>query len=98
VLEAGPLRTEEYVLPQLVSDLLDGTNLNGLPRHVIEDVLKYYYANLSEATLWVVLPVESFDAYYGNTNFSKKWLSKLPKEIILREKSNHGVSRIRVSL
>ena len=94
-LEAGPLRAEEYVLPQLVSDLLDNTNLNGVPRYAVEDVLKYYYANLTDGTPWVVLPVENFDAYYGNTNFSRKWLSKLPKEIVTRE-YHRDVSRIRI--
>ena len=94
-LETGPLRTEEYVLPQSVPDLLDNTDLNGVPRYAVEDVLKYYYANISEDTPWVVLPVESFDAYYGNTNFSRKWLSKLPKEIITRE-YHRDVSRIRI--
>ena len=94
-LETGPLRAEEYVLPQSVPDLLDNTDLNGVPRYAVEDVLKYYYANISEDTPWVVLPVESFDAYYGNTNFSRKWLSKLPKEIITRE-YHRDVSRIRI--
>lgn len=96
-LEAGPLRTEEYVLPQSVSDLLDDTNLNGVPRYAVEDVLKYYYANRTDDTPWVVLPVENFDAYYGNTNFSRKWLSKLPKEIILRENQKCGSCRIIIS-
>ena len=94
-LEAGPLRTEEYVLPQPVSDLLDKTDLNGVPRYAVEDVLKYYYASLTDSIPWVVLPVENFDAYYGNTNFSRKWLSKLPKEIITRE-YYRDVSKIKI--
>ena len=96
-LETGPLRTEEYVLAQSVFDLLDNTDLNGVPRYAVEDVLKYYFANLTDDTPWVVLPVESFDAYYGNTNFSRKWLSKLPKEIITRE-YHRDVSRISANI
>ena len=92
-LEAGPLRTEECVLPQSVSDLLDNTDLNGVPRYAVEDVLRFYFANRTDDTPWVVLPVETFDAYYGNTNFSRKWLSKLPKEIVTRE-YHRDVSRI----
>ncbi len=96
-LEAGPLRTEEYVLPQPVSDLLDKTDLNGVPRYAVEDVLKYYFANLTDDTPWVVLLIESFDAYYGSTNFSRKWLCKLPKNLIQRETFIRGVSRITVT-
>ena len=94
-LEAGPLRTEEYVLPQSVSDLLDNTDLNGVPRYAVEEVLRYCFANRTDNSPWVMLPVENFDAYYGNTNFSRKWLSKLPKEIITRE-YHRDVSRIRI--
>ncbi len=94
-LEAGPLQTEEYVLPQSVMDMLEGIDFSGVPRYAIEDVLKYYFANRTDASPWVVLPVENFDAYYGNTNFSRKWLSKLPKEIITRE-YHRDVSRIRI--
>ena len=95
-LEAGPLRTEEYVLPQSVTDMLDGFDYSDVPRYAVEDVLKYYYANLTDDTPWVVLPVVNFDAYYGNTNFGRKWLSKLPKEIILREIFNRGISRNKI--
>ena len=52
-LEAGPLRTEEYVLPQSVSDLLDNIDLNGVPRYAVEDVLQYYFANRTNDTPWV---------------------------------------------
>ena len=95
-LEAGPLQTEEYVLPQSVTDMLDGFDYSDVPRYAVEDVLKYYYANLTDDTPWVVLPVVNFDAYYGNTNFGRKWLSKLPKEIIQREIFNRGISRIKI--
>ena len=49
-LEAGPLRTKDYVLPQSVSDLLDNTDLNGVPRYAVEEVLKYYFANRTNDT------------------------------------------------
>ena len=34
-----------------------------------------------------VLPVKSFDAYFGTSSFSKAWLGELPKERIVRETS-----------
>ena len=39
--------------------------------------------------------LRNFDAFYGNTNFSRKWLSKMPKEIITRE-YHRDISRIRI--
>mgnify|MGYP003296789227 CR=1 FL=1 len=36
-------------------------------------------------------------SYYGNMNFSKKWLSKIPVEILSREVSN-GVSRVKLNI
>ena len=45
----------------------------------------------------MVLPVVSFDAYFGGTTFSKKILSKLPKDIIIRDRTSYGVSRYKVS-
>jgi len=44
----------------------------------------------------VVLPVANFDAYFGDTSFSKKYLPKIPAEIV--ERSNaFGISRYRVT-
>ena len=59
---------------------------------MICDVVAFYEANKTEASDWVVLPIANFDCYYGNTNFSKKWLSKISDIILTREVSN-GVSR-----
>ncbi len=42
------------------------------------------------------LPVANFDAYFGDTSFSKKYLPKIPAEIV--ERSNaFGISRYRVA-
>ena len=43
------------------------------------------------------LPLVSFDAFFGGTTFSKKILSGLPKEIIIRDRTGYGVSRYKVS-
>ena len=47
---------------------------------------------------WVVMPVASFDAYFGSTNFSHKWLVKIPETILTREKQSFGVCRYRVNI
>ena len=57
----------------------------------------YYLAHKPDDSDWVVLPVVSFDAYFGGTTFSKKILSQLPKEIIICDKTGYGVSRYKVS-
>ena len=63
---------------------------------VASEVVRFYLANRSDDTPWVVLPVQSFDAYYGSTAFSKKQLAALPKELIVREYRD-VVCRIRLA-
>lgn len=92
-LEAGSLRTEEILLPETVIERLENSDTNGVPKEIIAEVFRYYYANKQKYTDWVVLPVANFDAYYGNNNLSKKWLARIPKSIMQRE-NRHGVCRI----
>ena len=59
-------------------------------------LIRYYLANRQDDCEWVVLPVASFDAYFGDTSFSKKYLPKIPPEIM--ERSNaFGISRYRIT-
>ena len=96
-LEAGPLRREEYVLPAETEEAIQSTDLNGVPAEVVEEVARFYLANRREDTDWVVLPVANFDCYYGNTNFGRKWLSRIPEQLMVRSKDMMGVCRVRVS-
>ena len=96
-LELGALRTEECILPAEKQDVIKALDLGGVPFEVVRDVVAYYEANKQDDTDWVVLPIANFDCYYGNTNFSKKWLSKIPAAILSREVSN-GVSRVKSNL
>lgn len=95
-LEAGPLRTEEYRLPEDIAERLRNTDLNGVPFDVVSDVICFCLANRQEDTDWVVLPVGNFDAYYGNSNFSHKWLCKIPDTILERSPQKYGVCRVRL--
>lgn len=94
-LEAGALRTEKYPLPKTVNEKIEKSDTNGVPKEIIVELIRYYLANKPDDTDWVVLPVANFDAYYGNNNFSKKWLAKIPMSIICRE-NKHGVCRYRL--
>ena len=96
-LELGALRTEECILPAEKQDVIKALDLGGVPFEVVRDVVAYHEANKQDDTDWVVLPIANFDCYYGNTNFSKKWLSKIPAAILSREVSN-GVSRVKSNL
>ena len=96
-LELGALRTEEYILPPEKENSIAALDLGDIPFEVVCDVVAYCEANKPTDTAWVVLPIANFDCYYGNTNFSKKWLSKIPTAILLREVSN-GVSRVKLNI
>ena len=96
-LETGALRTEEYLLPYDIAERLKQTDLSDVPFEVISDVICFCLANRQEDTEWVVLPVGNFDAYYGNTYFSRKWLSKIPNTIIERSPQKSGICRVRLT-
>ena len=70
----------------------------------IESFHKEYFAWDDKCTVsktrnncdWVVLPVTSFDMYYGGSYFSKRILSTIPEEIL--ERQNHtGTCRYRIT-
>ncbi len=96
-LELGPLRTEEYILPTEKVEALHNLDLNDIPFEVVYDVISYYEANKQPDNEWVVLPVANFDCYYGNTNFSKKWFSKMPESVISKINSC-GISKITLNI
>ena len=56
----------------------------------------YGAKNKQEGSPWVVLPVANFDAYFGTTAFSKKWLTKIPATFMERQNQHFGVCRYRV--
>lgn len=95
-LELGELKVYPEKLPKYISDKISGA----VPEHLQEKVsylVAYYLAHKPNDSDWVVLPVISFDAFFGGTTFSKKILSRLPKNIIIRDRTGYGVSRYKVS-
>ena len=64
--------------------------------HYVCDLIAYYRAHQQEESDWVILPVTSFDMYYGGSYFSKRILSTIPETIL--ERQNHvGTCRYRVA-
>lgn len=95
-LELGELKVYPEKLPKDISDKISAA----VPDHLQEKVsylVAYYLAHKPNDSDWVVLPVVSFDAFFGGTTFSKKILSRLPKNIIIRDRTGYGVSRYKVS-
>lgn len=94
-LELGPLRQDAPELPPELIEKVAGALPKGVPANVVCTLIQYYLANRPDDSTWVVLPVTNFDAYFGDTNFSKKHLPKIPPEIM--ERSNaFGISRYRI--
>ena len=96
-LELGALRTEEVMLPQPIKEKLETIDLGIVPYEAVSDVICFCIANKRDNTDWVHLPVANFDCYYGNTNFSKKWLSKIPDTILEREVAS-GICRVKLKI
>lgn len=96
-LQQGPLRNKDIPL----SDELTAYLESRIPKHkkqpkdLYVTLVKYYLANRSEDSDWVVLPVANFDAYYGTTSFGRKWLAEIPDDILIRSHSA-SVSRFKL--
>ena len=62
-----------------------------IPTEVVELLIKYDHDNKQDDSEWVVPPVTHFEAYFDNTNFSRKWWNKVPDSIIVKQKQCYGV-------
>lgn len=92
--ERHPFCTKEYPLPDDIAERVKQTDLNDVPFEVVSDVICFCLANRQEDTEWVVLPIGNFNAYYGNTYFSRKWLSRIPNTILERSPQKSGICRV----
>lgn len=95
-LELGALRNNSISFSAEGQRRIADATPDGVPPEVVYTLIAYYIANRPEDSDWVVLPVTSFDAYFGNTNFSRKWLNKIPEGLIVRQKQSFGVCRYMV--
>lgn len=95
-LAAGPLRMEAYVLPEPVQQRIDASDLNGVPKYMVEELLRYLLANKRDGTAWVNVPVMNFNAFFGDTQFGKKYKSKIPESLVVFDLTKHGICRAKV--
>ncbi|MGI5933719.1 MAG: hypothetical protein ACOX7A_02840 [Lawsonibacter sp.] len=63
---------------------------------MVTTLVSYYYANKTEDSDWVVLPVANFDAYFGTTSFGRKYLKQIPETILERSETGFGLCRYRL--
>ena len=96
-LELGPLRDKDISFTAEQQAWMRANAPDKVPPHVLEMMVAYYIANKQEDSDWVVLPVTNFDAYFGTTTFSRKWLPALCRTAIVRGESGYGVSRFRLA-
>lgn len=93
-LEQGPLQNHEIAISEELQQRVENSiGKKAVP--YICDLIAYYHTHREEDCDWVVLPVTSFDMYYGSSYFSKRVLSSVPVEIL--ERQNHiGICRYRI--
>lgn len=93
--EQGKLRNTEITFSPEESERFKTATPKGVPDEVVRTLVAYYRANKTEESDWVILPVSSFDAYFG-TGFSKMWLNQISCEVVERQKQNFGVCRHKI--
>ena len=92
-LELGELKNNDLSLSDGIKEYIEKNVLTPSARPAAELLVKYYIANKPYDADKVILPVTNFDAYFGNGNFSKKWLPKELDSVIIRDPQSNGVSR-----
>lgn len=95
-LAAGPLRMEAFVLPESVQQRIDTSDPSGVPKYMVEELLRYLLANKRNGTEWVNVPVMNFNAFFGDTRFGKKYKSKIPASLVVFDLTRHGICRAKI--
>ena len=92
-LELGKLKNYDFSLSDGIKDYIERSVLTPSAQPAAELLVKYYIANKPDDSDKVVLPSTNIDAYFGNGNFSKKWLPRELDSVIIRDPQSNGVSR-----
>ena len=94
-LELGPLKNKDFDLSEDVRQRLAELTPKGVPVAASVMLYKYYVANKEDDQEYVVLPQQNFNAYFGSTAFSQKWVAALNEKVI-EKKSSEGVSKYKI--
>ena len=91
-LELGTLTDKTVSFSDDEKERIKALLSDGLPYETAETVIAYCIANKLDDSDYVILPVSNFDAYFGNTSFSHKWLNLFPDTLLERDAELWGVS------
>ena len=94
-LEFGPLKNKDFELSEDALQLLTARTPKGVPLEASVMLYKYYIANKEDDQEYVVLPQQNFNAYFGSTAFSQKWVAALNGKVI-EKKSSEGVCKYKI--
>ena len=97
-LELGPLRDAEISFSDEELSQIAAVTPPSVPVEAAQMLVAYCLANKPADSDWVVLPVTNFDAWFGTTSFSRKWLPALDGRVIVRDAQSFGVCRVRAIL
>lgn len=93
-LELGPLKNRDFDLQEETIQRITELTPKGVPVEASILLYKYYIVNKEDGREYVLLPQQSFNAYFGNTNFSQKWVAALNGKLI-EKKVLDGVCKYR---
>ena len=89
------MQYREVTIPEELRQRVEKLSDKKAASHIC-DLIAYYHAHKEDDCDWVVLPVTSFDMYYGGSYFSKRIPATIPEEIL--ERQNHtGTCRYRIT-
>lgn len=89
------LKNKDFDLPQDVLQRLTELTPKGVPVEASVMLYKYYAANKEDDQVYVVLPQQNFNAYFGSTAFSQKWTAALTGKVI-EKKYSEGVCKYKI--
>ena len=91
----GPLKDRDFDLPESVTQRLTELTPKGVPAEVAIFLYKYYIANKTDGSDYVILPQQNVNAFFGTTAFSQKWIFALTGTMFER-KTGDGVCKFRI--
>ena len=94
-LELGLLQNKDFELAEETVRRLTELTPDGVPTEVSIMLYKYYIANKAADQDYVVIPNQNFNAFFGNTNFSQKWIHAL-SGCVIEKKVLGGVSKYKL--
>jgi len=95
-LELGPLLNRDFDLPEETIQRITELTPKGVPVEASILLYKYYVANKEDDREYVLLPQQNFNAFFGNTNFSQKWVGAINGRLIEKKVLN-GVSKYKIT-